>query len=92
VLWAKPMKKTQFYKDTNADGTTVTVTCDGVLTVAPKGGKPLRSAPKTIAQVRAAEKAGCLGYCKQHDDICIEGARRGTTTPRCAEHCRDKCG
>jgi hypothetical protein len=91
VLWSKSKGKDAIFSGTDPEGKSIAVLCTGHIVGKTKDGRAIDVAPRTIAQVKAEEKKSCIGYCQSNDDVCVEGFRRGKTTPVCKSYCEDKC-
>lgn len=91
VLWGKTKSKAVVWQGEDPDVGTLAVRCDGYLVGKSKEGKPISIAPTTIGAVRGAQSRGCISACEMNDAVCVEGQRRGKTSPVCARYCADKC-
>lgn len=91
VLWGKGKGKAVVWQGDDPEGGKLAVRCDGYIVGKDKAGKAVSIAPTTIDAIRTAQNRSCISNCEMNNPACVEGARRGKTTPICAEICADKC-
>ncbi len=93
VAYAKSTSKTVAFQGTDPSGGSVSVLCSGEVVGKTKDGKAFRRTPRMADDVRNAQNRACLASCRSSPSnaACVEGYRRGKTTPYCESVCKDRC-
>lgn len=93
VAYAKSANKTVVFQGTDPEGSAISVLCNGYVVGKTKDGKPINRAPLMADDLRSAETKACVNSCRSSasNAACVEGYRRGKTTPYCDSVCKERC-